>query len=118
MVENKEQGDNWVQNRCPRDCPFNDRLADRSDRYCSFAIYADMLEPGRFTRTTIDDSGEINYHQYPDCDVYPRFKGLDKVVLETKRRRMSEHKVGLPSSPDVAVTGHKHPATQKHHGEF
>ena len=118
MVEDKAKDEDWVRWKCPRDCPFNNRLGDHIDRYCCFAEYADVLEPGRYSRTEVAEDGTVNYHKWPDCDIYPRYKGLNKVVWETKRRRQVEHQIGLKASPTVKVTGHKHPATQKHHGEF
>ena len=118
MVRKKSRRENWVRDLCPRDCPFNASVGDHVDRYCSFAAYADVLEPGRYTRTEIDPDGNVNYHIWPDCDVYPKYKGLNRVVNETKRRKTVEHQMGLPAEPDVTVTGHKHPAVSKHRRRY
>ena len=118
MVDDKERRENWVRYKCPRDCPFNDRLGDMRTRFCSFSVYADTLEPGRHTRTEVSADGTVNYHIWPDCDVYYKYKHIKNLVGEVKRRHKTKHLKATPVEPDVAVTAHKHPATSKHKGEF
>ena len=118
MVNGEKRYEGWVSRKCPCDCPFRDKMPDHSDYYCSFALYADVLEPGRFTRTEITPDGAVNYHLWPDCDIYQRYKGLNNVIAETKRRRQIQHQMGLRRSDEPLVTAHKHPAISKHKGGF
>lgn len=114
MVSANERQEDWVKYHCPRNCPFNKRLGDLRTRYCNFAAYADVLEPGRHTRTEIDPDGHINYHKWPDCDVYHKYKNLKNVINEALRRQRVEHIEKIRSEADTFVTARKHPATSKH----
>jgi hypothetical protein len=118
MVDEKVRREEWVRYCCPKDCPFNDKLGDLNMRYCSFSSYADILEPGRHTRTEVDADGHVNYHVWPDCDVYGKYKNMKSLVLEMKRRARTKHLRALPSGADVAVTARKRPKRSKHKGEF
>lgn len=115
MVEPKE----FIAARdCPRDCPFLDRIASgQSMRFCSFAVYADLIEPGRHTRTEVNKDGTINYNIPPHCNVYDKYREFPKIIKETKRRYES-HLIQLRlhhNEPDLSVTAHKHPVIVSHH---
>lgn len=105
--------------KCPRDCPFRMRLASGFTPYfCAFALYADMLDAGRHTRTEIREDGTVDYHIPPDCDVYEKYKGEKDMVEKAKRDYESRNvqlKLDSSRSRDLVVTGHKHPKVQKRH---
>jgi len=67
--------DQGFARRCPTDCPF--RSHDQGLCICSFSLYANVLEPGRYTRMTIDADGKYNWHLPPDCDIYKKYKGKE-----------------------------------------
>ena len=116
MVSPNELVEDWVKHKCPRDCPFNKRLGDLRTRYCNFAVYADVLEPGRKSRTEIDADGNVDYHIWPDCDIYKKYKKLGVLVDEVTRQGKVKHRI--KSEPVLVTTARKHPATSKHKGEF
>ena len=118
MVSKNERTEDWVKYKCPRDCPFNKRLGDLRTRYCNFAAYADVLEPGRKSRTEVDPNGNVNYHIWPDCDVYYKYKNLKHLLNEVVRRLRAEHMERIQRETEPFVTAKKHPATSKHKGEF
>ena len=87
------------------------RMAVREER-------ADVLEPGRKSRTEINPDGNVNYHIWPDCDVYYKYKNLKNLLNEILRRQRAEHLERIQEEADPFVTAKKHPATSKHKGEF
>lgn len=110
---------NFAAHKCPKDCPFRDKMGSGLI-YCSFAIYADKLEPGRHTRTEITVDGEPDYHFPPDCDIYDKYKDQTDRIREMKRiydqyglMRYSKYE-----NPDLVVTGKKHMPKSKHRGDF
>jgi len=112
-----DSGD-FVMNECPKDCPFRDRIS-YGIMFCSFSIYADQLEPKRFTRTEIMPDGTVNYHLPPDCDVYERYKNRASEITALKKKY---DRYGTKRfkrfEPDLFVTGHKHVPLQKHRYHF
>lgn len=98
---------------CPHDCPFRDKL-DRGLKYCSFAIYANQLEPGRIARTEVID-GEPNYHIPPDCDVYERYKDRREEIQQMKDKYDQYGIRRTPArNPELYVTGIKHRPVEHH----
>lgn len=96
--------DEFLAKICPADCPFLDRLATGSTvRFCSFAIYADIIEPGRHTRTEINDDGTVNYHIPPNCDVYDKYVNDFEAVKKAKKTYESR---------DVQLRLHKRHGTE------
>lgn len=89
---------------CPDDCPFLDRLGTGSTvRFCSFALYADIIEPGRHTRTEIKQDGTVDYHIPPNCDVYERYINDLEAVRKAKK---------IYESRDVQLRLHKRHGTE------
>ena len=85
VKKRKVDSGDFVMNECPKDCPFRDKMS-YGIAFCSFAIYANQLEPGRMTRTEISEDGKINYHLPPDCDVYERYKDKAQEVYKVKKK--------------------------------
>ena len=103
---------------CPKDCPFRDHIASGQTMvFCSFALYADLLEPGRHTRTEVIN-GEVDYREPPHCDVYKRYRGKKKEIMKTKREYESKGlsiRMNLPGRSELSVTGAKHAPKCLHH---
>lgn len=116
MVDKKQ---NFAKYICPQDCPFRDRFDDAVSWYCSYGIYGEFLDTSRTTRTEVFADGSVDYHVPPNCDIYERYvdktSELSALKKQYKTRYLIHHK---PAEPDLEVTGHKHPATTKHHGDF
>lgn len=104
--------DEFIAGRdCPKDCPFLDRVSSgKTMRFCSFAIYADLLEPGRHTRTEISPDGKVDYNIPPNCKVYDTYKSQRKKIASMKRKYKSKNILRLDnhSEPHLLVTGAKH----------
>ena len=94
---------------CPKDCPFLATYANM--RACQFSLFANKLEPGRYTRMTIEPDGSYNWHIPPNCDVYKKYRG-HKVKIEADNGYLAlndEH---------LTVTAPKHERPAKHHGDY
>lgn len=110
---------NFAAHDCPRDCPFLDRIASgQTMRFCSFALYADLIEAGRHTRTEILPDGTVDYHIPPNCDVYERYKGEIELVRKVKKeyeRHYANLKLHKSHDNELQVTGHKHSLVWKNY---
>lgn len=105
VKKRKVDSGDFVMNRCPEDCPFRDKMSF-GITFCSFAIYANLLEPERLTRTEIRKDGTVDYHIPPDCDVYKKYKDRAEEIKALKKKydqygvKRLKHK-----EPDLYVTG-------------
>ena len=103
---------------CPKDCPFRDNIASGQTMvFCSFALFADLLEPGRHTRTEIKD-GKIDYHVPPNCDVYEKYKGKKKEIRKMKRsyeQKGLSIRMSRKGDSGLTVTASKHFPKYHHH---
>ena len=97
---------------CPKDCPFLDRIAGGvSIRICTFSLYADLIEPGRHTRTEINQDGSVDYKLPPECDVYEKYKDRPGIIKEAKRKYETQAiqlRLHHKRDKDLYVTGGKH----------
>ena len=104
--------DEFIAGRdCPKDCPFLDRVASgETMRFCSFSVYADILEPGRHTRTEVSPDGEVDYNIPPNCKVYDKYKSQKKLIASIKRKYKAQKILRLDKHPEphLLVTGAKH----------
>ena len=105
----KYSSEDFVEKRCPHDCPFRDKL-DFGIHFCSYAIYSTCIDPNRRTRTEVFEDGSVDYHVPPHCDIYELYKehvpeiekikkGYDRHTLE----RRSHHN----NNSKLIVTGEK-----------
>lgn len=111
--------DEFIAERdCPRDCPFLNRIAGGAGaRVCTFALYADILEPNRHTRTEIHEDGTIDYNIPPNCNVYEKYKDKKSEIAKMKRKYKSKGAVRTrrKAEAELVVTAHKHAAISRHH---
>ncbi len=108
------QNEGFANKKCPKDCPFLFKLGDgQTIMYCAFAEYADILEPGRHTRTEIKDNGEIDYNIPPHCGVYKKYKN-EKEKVERAKHELKTTPTIRPSQSGLVVTGHVHYWKKRH----
>lgn len=101
--------------KCPHDCPFRDKF-DGKIKFCSFSVYAEVLEPGRLTRTEVRKDRSPDYHLPPDCDVYERYKdkGTEIKRMKHKYDEYGIKRTKLVRPKELYTTAHKHsPYTSK-----
>lgn len=113
------QNEGFANTKCPRDCPFLERLGGgQTILCCMFATYTPFLEPDRITRTEIKEDGTVDYHMPPHCDIYKKYKGRNKEVELALRRYESRGlsiKMGQTYNDELIVTGHVQYFKKHHH---